>query len=153
MLLLEIFLDNNRLLADQSDRDVIQSIISLYIADKHVDLIQYIVEGCVCVCVCVCVCIVNNHNQEDNCDIMVPNAFFFFFFLPSFVIARLLLHITIQVLLITTALIVCWDLTGKVSNNFLQRQWRRHLQLKINLPSNDQSRYRLNSVYIYLPVP
>ena len=52
MLLLEIFLDNNRLLADQSDRDVIQSIISLYIADKHVDLIQYItVEGCVCVCV------------------------------------------------------------------------------------------------------
>ena len=57
---------------------------------------------------------------------MVPNSFFF-----SFVIAKLLLHIKIHVLLITTALIVvCWDLTGKVGNNFLQRQWWRHLQLK-----------------------
>ena len=111
--------------------DFIQSITFLYIADM-------------CVCVCVCVCVANNHNQEEGCNIMVPNSFFF-----SFVIAKLLLHITIHVLLITTALIVvCWDLTGKVGNNFLQRQWQRRLQLRINLPSNNQSRYILKSVHV-----
>ena len=131
MLLLEMFLDNNRLLADQSDRFYTINNISLH--SWHV-----------CVCVCEWVCVANNHNQEEGCNIMVPNSFFF-----SFVIAKLLLHITIHVLLITTALIVaCWDLTGKVGNNFLQRQWQRRLQLRINLPSNNQSRYILKSVHI-----
>ena len=135
MLLLEMFLDNNRLLADQPDRCYTINNISLH--SWQFNLIY-------CRRMRVCVCVANNHNQEEGCNIMVPNSFFF-----SFVIAKLLLHITIHVLLITTALIVvCWDLTGKVGNNFLQRQWQRRLQLRINLPSNNQSRYILKSVHI-----